>query len=194
VNEKGEAFPSEQTIAILSGLTDKVVREGIRGLDGFPGFSFEQYVTRHGRRSNKFKLEMLRNSERGAGFPFFRYGLEAGCWREAKPAAKALYPVMRLFAFFDLETCADEDDELGEFHEVYANREFDLCEAEIPIMATFAGITRQSVYSALADLQRCCLVEQIDGRIWKVFLRSNGEIFKRDYLNECVRRSYGYLL
>ena len=67
---QGEAFPSEQTIAILSGLTDKVVREGIRGLDGFPGFSFEQYVTRRGRRSNKFQLEMLRNSERGAGFPF----------------------------------------------------------------------------------------------------------------------------
>jgi hypothetical protein len=100
---------------------------------------------------------------------------------------------MRHFAFFDFETCADEGGDLSESQEVYANREFDLCEAEIPIMATFAGITRQSAYSALADLQRCCLVEQIEGRIWKVFLRSNGEIFKRDYLNDSVRESYAHL-
>ena len=39
-NETGESFPSEETIAGLSGWTEKKVREGIQGLVGFPGFQF----------------------------------------------------------------------------------------------------------------------------------------------------------
>jgi hypothetical protein len=38
-NAIGEAWPSEQTIGIVAGLSAKQVRTGINGLEGFPGFS-----------------------------------------------------------------------------------------------------------------------------------------------------------
>jgi len=35
-NGNGEAFPEEETIAILSGITQKTVRGGVENLEGFP--------------------------------------------------------------------------------------------------------------------------------------------------------------
>ena len=81
-NEKGESFPSEQTIAILSGISDKQVREGIRGLEGFPGFECSQYISRRGRRAKKFRVH-LPGYQKGKTFPFYQYVLESGAWREA---------------------------------------------------------------------------------------------------------------
>jgi hypothetical protein len=37
-NARGTAFPGQETIAILSGRTEKTVREGIKGLEGFHDF------------------------------------------------------------------------------------------------------------------------------------------------------------
>jgi hypothetical protein len=101
-NEKGEAFPSEQTIAILGGVSDKIAREGIRGLEEFPGFKLNYYISKRGKRAKKYSLKLLSNDDRGSAFPFFKFILEAGIWREMIPSAKALYPVMRFFGFFDI--------------------------------------------------------------------------------------------
>ncbi|MGA9538456.1 MAG: helix-turn-helix domain-containing protein [Desulfobacterales bacterium] len=86
----GNAFPGERRIAILSGLSDKTVRKGIRGLEALPGFESEPYVTSRLKKSKKFTLE-LPSLERGRFFSFHKFILESGIWRGLSTVAKAVY-------------------------------------------------------------------------------------------------------
>ena len=201
-NEAGESFPGERTIAILSGLTDKVVRAGIRGLIGFPGFSFSRYVTREGRWSRRFTIELPRELEKGRYFLFHKCILEGGNWQQLKPVAQALYPVMRSFGTFDpslyLEMENSETTDVPfdqeEFRDLYRERRWDLCRAELHIMAAHAGISLRSVYTALKDLEQCFLIERLradlDGtRRWKVFIVPPKH-YTAEFLNKRVMKKY----
>lgn len=201
-NEKGEAFPGEQVIAILSGRTDKIVRQGIKGLDGFPGIEIQNYVTKRGRRSKRYKIAKPPEVQ-GRAFPFYRGVFEGGNWQHLTPSAQALYPVMRHFGYFDSQifeiylAIEDEDGDfdLSEFDDVYRDRKWDFCEAELGILAEYAGITRRSVYDALKSLENHHLIEEftdedMDG--WKVFLQPP-MIYKRGYLNEKTMSKYRHL-
>ena len=204
-DEKGESWPSEQRVAILSGISDKSVRLGISGLESFPGFSYESYTTRRGRTSKKFHLQLPRNPKPGTAFPFYRFTLEAGCWCEATPSAKALYPVMRYYAYFDPDEYAEREDieyTPSEFEEFYKHRMYDTCEAEYRLLMDAAALKRRSFFNALQDLQRCHLIEPLGEGRFKVFLRtegvlSNGEpeyrFFRRAFLNRKIREAYGHL-
>jgi hypothetical protein len=197
-NEKGVAFPGERTIAIFAGVSDKVVREGIRKLEGFPGIEWDYYLSKRGRRAKSFKVKLPPANFRGSAFPFFKFILEAGLWREIRPSAKALYPVMRYFGYFDIGLYAQiEDLEIyeGDYDEVYPARKFDICEAELGVLAAYAGIHRNSLNSALRNLESDSLIEPINHYSWKVFLRSkDNKILKRDYLNKKIMRSYKHIL
>lgn len=198
VNEIGVAWPSEQTIAILSGLSDKSVRKGIRGLEDFPVFKFSEYVTKRGKRSKKFYVDLPKEHTKGEDFPFYRFVLESGFWRQLKPVAKALYPVMKTFSYFDIEQYIDIEEleaEEKEFEDVYYHREYDFCEADLDVMIEHAGIHRTSLAEALHDLENKLLIETIVPNRWKVFLRTKEDtFFRRDYLNNQVLKSYRHLL
>jgi hypothetical protein len=198
-NERGIAFPGERTIAILAGVSDKIAREGIRGLEGFPGFEWDYYLSKRGKRTKNFKVKLPSANYRGSAFPFYKFILEAGFWREIKPSAKALYPVMRYFGYFDINQYAElEDLEIyeGDYNEAYPDRNYDFCEAEKGVMAQYAGLHKNSLYAALQDLESNDLIETLnDYSGWKVFLRSKDDtFFKRDYLNEKIMRSYRHAL
>jgi hypothetical protein len=198
-NEKGIAYPSERTIAILAGVSDKVVREGIKGLEEFPGFEWDYYLTKRGKRSKRFRVKLPSVNYRGDAFPFYKFILEAGLWREIRPSAKALYPVMRHFGGFDIHQYAElENLELSEheFTEIYPDREYDICEAEIGVLAKYAGIHRNSIHSALRNLESNFLIETIvKYHGWKVFLKSkDNTIWKRDYLNKKILSSYCHII
>lgn len=198
---KGESFPSERTLAILSGCSDKTVREGIRGLIGFPGFNVDDYITKRGRRAKKFRLIFPPEGEEGRSFFFYKLLIEGGNWRLLNPASKALYPVMRHFAYFDKdlyleneEGAADKYDPM-EFEEFYKARKWDCCEAETSILAEYSHITRPSVYGALKDLEEHSLIEKMgknDEGVsqWKVFIKVP-KYYKREFLNAGVARTYG---
>jgi len=201
-NEAGEAFPGEQKIAVLSGRTEKIVRQGIIGLDGFPGFKAVDYVTRRGRRSKKFKISRPPR-ERGRGFPFYKAVLEGGHWLHLTPSAQALYPVLRNFGYFDINTfevyCEEEeaDSECNPIHfdEIYEIRSWDVCEAEEDILAEYSGISKRSIPGALESLRRSLLIADyqsgdIEG--WKVFLRP-AKYYNRSYLNEKIIGKYRHL-
>jgi len=199
-NERGKAFPSEQTIAIFAGVSDKTAREGIRGLEAFPGFKLDYYLSQRGKRAKKYMLKLPSSNNRGSAFPFFKFVLEAGIWREMKPSAKDLYPVMRYFGFFDINQYAEFEDDLeiseNDFDVIYSDREYDFCDAEVNIMAEYAGLHRNSITAALNDLERNFLIEPLIGyNGWKVFLKSkDSTIWKRDYLNKKVMKSYKHIL
>lgn len=200
-DDKGESFPSERTLAILSGRSDKTVREGIQGLIGFPGFSVENYITKRGRRAKRFIMTFPPEREEGRSFFFYKYLIEGGNWRLLKPVSQALYPVMRYFAYFDEEVYlaneegAEDEYDPMEFKEFYKARKWECCEAETTILAKYSHITRPSVYEALRDLGKYFLVEKMgksDEGVdqWKVFIRPP-TYYKRDFLNMEVARTYG---
>jgi hypothetical protein len=178
----GHSFPGERTIAILSGITDKSVREGIQGLIGFPGFEVSNYVTSRGRRAKKYKLAFPPAREKGRSFFFHRCIVEGGNWQELKQISHALYPVMRHFAYFEQDQYVKKEKPWGntastdeDFKLLYRERKWDICEAEISILAEYASISRPSVYEALKDLEKHFLIESHGtndegARRWKVFL------------------------
>lgn len=187
INKNGVAFPGEETISTLAGVNPKVVRKGVHDLEGFPGFSWEHYVTKRGRRSKKFYMDLPRDVKPGEAFRFFQVVLESGGWRELKPAAKALYPTMRFFGYFDMEEAMEEGEVWDDGREAYASREYDQVTAERTVMARHAGIDRRSIGRALESLSECHLVDELeDGSGWKVYLRHNGRVFKPSYLNQKV--------
>ncbi len=186
-NSNGLSFPGERTIAILAGRTDKIVREGIQGLAGFPGFKIGFYTTRRGKKGKRFHLTMP-PKEKGRSFPFHKQIIEGGNWSLLKPSAASLYPVMRYFGYYD-----ELDYDVTAFDNyTFTDRSHDFCEAETLLMAKYAGITRNSIYRALDNLESHFLIERADrgnGSEWKVFLRPP-KYYKRDFLNEKTMSVY----
>jgi hypothetical protein len=121
---------------------------------------------------------------------------------QSQAVSKALYPVMRRFGYFDtnfyreLEDLEISEEELGEmsYKEIYRDREYDFCEAEINIMVEYSGISRRSIQNALNDLHEKKLIEPLVNCYgWKVFLRPVHK-YKRDFLNKEVMNSFRYSL
>ncbi len=182
-NDQGVSFPGEDVIAALSGRTPKTARQGIRDLDGFPGLTWEHYLTRRGKRGKRFILELPQKGERGRSFFFHRAILDGGNWAELSPAAQAVYPVLRYFSYFD----QDEVDDPGEsFDDDYRSRGYELCSASKSEVARFAGVSRYALPAAMESLKKCFLSEASeDGNgdhLWKVFLIPP-RFFRRGYLN-----------
>jgi hypothetical protein len=188
-DEYGVSFPGEDTIAALSGRTAKVVRQGIRDLEGFPDYHWTHYLTRRGKRGKRFKLLFPSTRQRGRVFFFHRCIIDGGNWLMLKPAAQALYPVLRYFAAY----IPDEDEGLDDsvdFNEQYAGRKWELCSAEIGKLAAHAGLDRSTIRDAMNSLQENFLIEphlNEDGeRAWKVYIFPPKR-FKASYLNRRTR-------
>jgi len=191
-NKDGKSFPGELTIGILSGLSKVQVRRGIRGLKAFPDITIDEK-----KRPKRFKVKLPQAAVNGKTFPFYQIVLEYGLWRELKkPTAKALYPVMRSFSKFDLETYLEieGDDEkcYADFDEVYKDRKYDLCYENKNTLAKYSGMHRNSINDALKDLADNYLIEwNAEWNLWKVYLKSKGGTYwKRGDLNEKILNSF----
>lgn len=194
-NECGESFPGEETIAALSGLTEKSVRKGIHDLEGFPGFDWWYYLTRRGKRGKRFSIKLPPKGEKGRSFFFYRGVMDGGIWCNLKSSAQALYPVMRHFARYDqYEDEAMESADVGEdFLDVFTKRTWELCSAEIGMLARYAGINRRSVTEALKGLETNFLIERFQSSsgeyCWKVFIKPE-TIWKAGFLNEKFKKRH----
>jgi len=203
-NEHRVSFPGERTMAILSGRTDKTVREGIKHLENLQCIRVVRYTTSRGRRSKKFHVK-IPSPKRGDTYPFYRSVLESGVWQELKPVAQALYPVLRSYGFFDQEVYWEHWAPVDQFEQpfncVYPKRLLDFVEADRSILVDRAGIDYRSFDAALSNLVRLRLVghhEEPSGiRHRVVFLHpfsgdcENPEIcVPRDYLHRKIRKRY----
>lgn len=192
-NERGLAFPGEETIAALSGLTAKSVRKGIHDLEGFPGFSWKHYLTNRGKRGKLFSIDLPPKGEKGRAFFFYRGIVDGGIWSKLKPTARSLYLVMRYFSRYD--AYEDENfDGVDDFDECYANRKWELCNAEVGELARYAGINRHTVTEAMKSLQKNFLLERhVDNNIElisKIYLIPK-KYWKASYLNQKLKIQAG---
>lgn len=188
-NVKGEAYPGEQTTAILSGRTEKIVRAGIRALKDFPGIRFETYVTKRGRSSKRFTCKTPQYIK-GELFPFHKDIILGGNWSQLKPISQALYPVMRHFGYNDYYEYAehqgeDFDQDAYDWAAEFKNRDFDFCEGEPRILCEHANIAYRSYREAVNDLEKHHLIENIGEGKFKVYLHPP-MIWKRSWLNKQI--------
>jgi hypothetical protein len=188
---KGQSWPSEITIAALSGLSRKIVRKAITELRAFPGFSYTWKMTQRGRQSKRFNFT-LPSKEDNDIFFFHKIILSGGNWRMLKPISKAVYPVLRTFAAWDKEEAEEEEEIIGnddeEIREDYSRREFEYSEAGPGMIGKHTGISRARVFDALKDLVNCFLIEHSGNRL-RVYL-TPPKYYKRDYLNEQLIASF----
>ena len=182
-NKRGYAFPGEQTIASLAGISDKTARSGIHGLERLPTFSWKRYKTKNGNKGKKFKLVLAKRNRRGEAFPFYKFVLESGAWSELLPIAKALYPVMRCFSYFNKKQYLGYED----YHNIksdiksdtskllhYEDRDCEFCEYRPGLLSDYAGIHRSKIKVALENLQENLLIEPDEyiENTWRVFLKN----------------------
>jgi len=188
-NERGESFPGEVAVAALSGRTPKTVRHGIRDLDGFPGFTWQHYLTRQGKRGKRFRIEFAPKNEKGRSFFFHRGIIDGGIWCELKPTAQAIYPVLRYFARYD-DDYDEDDDPPSEFIERYATRSWEMCSAEVVQLAKYAGVERHTVSEAMKNLQENFLLEPNGCGEWRVYIIP-AKYWRAGYLNQKLRTEAG---
>ena len=86
------AYPSQTTIAILSGYSVVSVRKGIEELKEISPMGFREVEQGH--------YTITIPSQKGK-FPFYKSVFESGAWRKSSPSAKTLYPVLRTLAHFN---------------------------------------------------------------------------------------------
>lgn len=203
-NARGTAFPGQETIAILSGRTEKTVREGIKGLQEFPGFKAYKILTGRGHLSYRYKIDITPDGK-GRSFSLYKCLFESGYWSELSPCAHSLYIVMRTFAFFDgylfceLENLDEyEGYEVSELIEngIYQEREYDFVNADMDLLADYAGISSDRGFTdALNSLEENHLIEptdSIDGfNTWKIY-RIPQFYIRRAWLNESVKKRYAH--
>lgn len=190
-NKDGAAWPGEETISVLCGRTEKIVRSGILGLENFPGIRVESYMTKRGRRSKKFSCRTPAY-EKGKLFPFHKDIILGGNWSELKPTAQALYPVMRYFGYADFYEYADDELTNIEFDENrnwenFRDREYDFCEAEPRTLCEYANIAARSYREAIADLEKHELLKINEDGKFMVYLHPQ-KIYRREFLNKRVMK------
>jgi hypothetical protein len=196
----GKAFPSQETIAILSGTTSKTVRAGIQGLKKLPGFSVYKIATSRGHESSIYKITPT-PEKKGRSFPLYKCVIEGGHWGQLSASAHALYIVMRTFSFFDGDLYSElEGTDYGYAIDalieegIYQKRRYDFVNAEISILAQYAGLCKSTVYSALNKMEKASLIEEtysIDGYdTFKIF-RIPEESHQPRLLNDWVKERYG---
>ena len=195
-NKDGDAWPAEETISILSGRTEKIVRSGIGGLEKFPGIRVEPYMTSRGKRSKRFSCKIPAH-EKGKLFPFHKDIILGANWSLLKPTAQALYPVMRYFGYADfyeywgaIEDIEEKEfdlDKTGYSWDNFKDREFDFCEAEPRVLCEYAHIALRSYWEAITDLEKHFLVKAVAEEKGKfmVYLHPP-RYFKRDFLNKRI--------
>ncbi len=170
----GGNWETEKRIGDLAGLREKTVRKGIKNLEASNILKVSWSVSSRGNRLRNFHVrpalpQFNTNSHRNyskAPFPFYSSIILSTwrCWKDLTRTAKALYPVMRYFAFNEKKYSKEE----------YLQRDFDCCTAKPDVLAEYAGITKRSLKSAINSLAANDLVEEIEeshGTAWHVYLR-----------------------
>jgi hypothetical protein len=178
----GKSYPSQETIGIMAGCDDKTARAGQKGFVNFPGITSYSRVTRRGNRAivHKFADPPYEN---GRVFHFHNIMIEGGNWSQLSPSAKAIYPVMRHFSYFEFdlnnqhfqedyklrygEGCSysngpDWFDNPSETLQAFTERKYEFCTADKDVLLEYSGLKSiQSIYNGLRDLKDRGLINEI---------------------------------
>lgn len=186
----GIAFPSEQTIAIMAGITEKTVRAGLKALVDDDWMKVTRFKTKYGNISNEYCIKI--NQDRGQYILLRKSIIEGGNWYNLKPTARALYIALLCNGEFEYQNSNSEEYDYDDNDNAYASREWEFCHKSIYDMARMAGISTDSIESALKSLKHCELIKKEQDSL-QVFITPKMN-FKQEYMNNKIKKSYGYLI
>ena len=195
--KKGLAFPSLRTLAIVSGVTEKTAGDGIKGLDELPGFEKNRYITNRGHTAYKYQIKEPPPDTDHTIWISHEF-INGGNWSLLNPTAKAIFPVLKHFSWWDgREYCdlenLDSSMDYSDLSDLYPSREYDFMDADDEIICELSGITTRSLkeaYRSLSDRYFISSVKVMGRKLWKVHIKPSF-IYKREYLNKHMIKRYG---
>ena len=193
-NASGHSFPSQTRIAIYSGITEKSVRQGLAGLNNFKDFGINREINRRGWIRNNYWFKPATRNEKEAIFISHAF-FNGGNWALLTPSAKAIYPVLKCFCYWDFDLYQDHEEvaeELSEYDEIYRNRKYDYLSADHEAIAEFSGVSMKSIPSAFNSLKKHFFMEPIgiidDRDTWK--LLTQPPYIYTEHMNKQARKRY----
>jgi predicted transcriptional regulator len=175
-NLKGEAWPAMQRIGDLSGLTRQTVSKAVRALSRAQIVHNSFRVTERGHVQYTYQLPLPKQGRRRAFF-FDRSLVDDGVWASLSTPAKALYPVLRTYAYPDFECYDIEDDQAEAMQGRYADLDYEFCDPDPWVLANHSNLSESSIYRGLRSLLEHGLLEETDvhcdddspRKRWKVY-------------------------
>jgi len=190
-NTNGYSFPGQTRIAIYSGLTEKSVREGLSRLKNFQDFGIKKEFSPRGRIKNNYWFQPVSKNEKGAVFISHAF-FNGGNWARLSPSAKAIYPVLKYFCYWDYDLYEEMGESSSNFDEVYKDRKYDFLSTGPEAIAELSGVSKGSLPSAFRSLEKHYFMEHIgmvDGRkTWKLFTQPTNTFAEE--MNEQTRKRY----
>lgn len=186
-DRNGRAFPSQKTIGILAGIRcEKTIRRGIEGLKDISGFSCAKKPTRRGRWAYSYRIPPP-PPRRGEMFPFYRAYCEGGNWSLLSQSAHAVYPTLKTYAYFDYQNNGEAEESWADFNSNpsllgYVQREFDIADPELDLIAEQAGVSQNSARKAFLELEDYGFIEREGEETYKIF-RLPKHSYKTENLN-----------
>jgi len=154
-NANGYSFPSQTRIAIYSGITEKSVRKGLNGLKNFQDFEITKEFSRRGWKKNKYWIKPATKKKGEAVFISHAF-FNDGNWALLSHSAKAIYPVLKYFCFWDIDLYQKYGGMAqtpSEIDAVYRYRRYDFLSAEQEAIAEYSGVCKKSIFSAFQSLE-----------------------------------------
>lgn len=181
VNAQGYCFPSVFKIAQIAGVTEKTVGKGLKGLEGFPDFRKEKYMTRRGHTAYRYNFKPVAEEVKTISI---KHGIFNGSnWSQLTPCAKAIYPVLQYFCWWNYdfyfeyeEIDYENDDDSVSPENPIPQRKYDFISPENEYVAQLAGISIRSTKSAYQSLSDNYLIVEdermFEGRkTWRLFIQ-----------------------
>lgn len=197
VNKHGWAWPSNRTLAIYSGSTEKTARIGRKGLEGLPGLKMSIKFDRGGHSTYRYEIEEPQ-SDSDHSIIFSHAYFDGGNWSQLSQVGQAVFPVLKFFTgwwdyrkYCELE-CLEFDG--SEVKNIFKDRDYDFMDAEAKAICLFAGISRKSLPDAFNSLVEHGLIEftetEDEEKLWKVHTKPIF-CYPRDLMNKETKERYG---
>lgn len=151
-NKQGIAFPSQETIGIISGLSEKAVSCGIKSIKEHTEIEVEEHYNAKGYLKYEYHIPpSIIGFKKEGRIRISNALFDSGCWRMLSSSGKSLYIVLQTLAKLDIDA---EDWEYDNFDEWYPQRKYDIVDfVSKSQLAKLAGISRPTLDQAIASLR-----------------------------------------
>ncbi len=181
---KKVAFPSIQTLSIMSGVSEQTVNKGLKDLAKKMPYGF---TISKDKRHNVYGMDLPYRKPKespGTCFKVHSFPVQSGIYRRLKPNAKALSLGLKAYGRFDfdayvemeeLDLSIDEENNFWDRDGMFANRKYDFITFDHSIsrqqIAYNIGIAPERFAITLEELEAAGSIESVKHRkgFYKIF-------------------------
>lgn len=190
------AYPSERTLAILTGMDVQTVRKGLRDLADKRPYGF---TIAKDKRRNVYEMFLPyqrpskeNGGEAGDNFPFHSWVIHSGIYRRLKPVEQLMLMGLKAYSRFDLngydeleelDLSENEKSDYWQDEKGFKSRKYDFFSFHCAFpgrttklaFAGKVGIGSNMIAGALRGLEANGAIEWMGGDLYKVFLHAKDD-------------------